>query len=149
MIERVVGASPYNVRKAKSSIDPNAERLSERLFFPYDDSQLKEIEREGIYNCDKWISAAGIVTGNKYAVPAIAVLQNWIAISGADVRFPEADATGFAAGVRRSGESLRVLRHGLFESLERHSIMMSWRVPGWPCARLGHGLVDSRIMDLL
>ncbi len=94
-----------------------------------------------------WCDGQQLKTRGHVLVPALACFLRWRPPCGEPV-FIKPGASGLSA--MTSWEA--AVRHAVLEVLERDALMLSWRVPGWPTARLDLGIIPPslfRVCDTL
>lgn len=135
LVEHVGGflSGIRNIRHVRASTSQLSSRFPGQVVFPEDlrhfDSAktLVGIDPVGSDEVLTWYPAFRPSTSEQMYVPALAVHLQWQVPDGEPL-FLKPGATGLAAHVEYDA----AVRHAAYEVLERDSLMLSWRVPGWP-----------------
>ena len=147
LAERIVGVAPV-VLERRSANRPAAGTtvLPWQHFTPHAPDSLHEMEIRLAGRPQRWFVGTGLVSGDRYSVPASKVLPGWplLAEAGDD---GESDSSGMASGFADDHDRCRL--HGLFEVLERDALMLAWRLPNWSVAQLSDERVGEAIAGFI
>lgn len=142
--ERLIGLAPAVLAdQSTPQPQPGTTVLPWQLFAPYDASTLAALDAGLAGRPQRWFRAHGVVSGEPYSAPASKVHLGWpLRVDAGDDG--ECDASGTAAG--SCDEIDRPRLHGLLEVLERDALMLAWRLPSWPVARLDRAILGEVIL---
>lgn len=87
-----------------------------------------------------WCAGRCLASGEPVWVPALAAFFGWPSAPD-EPCFLRPHSVGLAA----HSTAQKAIYHALLEVLERDACMRSWRVPGWPVARLEPSIVSIRL----
>lgn len=142
LTERYCASSMSTVRRLvqERSVDQE-ECLPWSVFASYGTEQESKFDSARPVENQFWCRANRL-NGDHVLVPASRVILNWSSFVGHAAMAGECDASGLAAW-RGDNAEPKAITHGFNEVLERDSLMLSWRVPGWPVVHLDCSLLDE------
>ena len=134
LLERFASCMPMSLPVDSTASLEGLKCLPWPEFAPYDNVSISKMEMSCM-RADQYCLGYGLGSACRYAVSATAVAPSIHVARFAGDSKPDIDGSGLAAGL--SGARKAIVSRALCEVVERDTMMLSWRVNGWPTRPLG------------